>query len=206
MYKKAIDKKTYTSLGILKTREVLKDFYLAGGTALALHLGHRCSYDLDLFSENKFNTATIVSELKKASVFEVDVLKDDTVEGVFNGVKMSLFYYPYRLIGDFSHYQGIKIASIADIGCMKIAALVNRGAKRDFIDLYFICHYVFPLTKLLSFYEKKYGVLSSSMINIKKSLVYFDDAEMDEMPTMIKKVRWSDVKKYFIKEVFNLKV
>ncbi len=206
MYKKAIEKRTHSSLEILKTRGVIEGFYLAGGTALALHLGHRISYDLDFFSELEFNPDKLVMELKESGSFEVDIVKKDTVSGFFNGVKLSFFYYPYRLLSDFKYYDGIKIAGISDIGCMKIVAVVNRGAKRDFVDLYFICKEVFSLGELIGFYEKKYGDISSSLINIKKGLVYFDDADMDEMPRMIKKVRWSDVKRYFIKEVINLKV
>ncbi|HOJ85459.1 MAG TPA: nucleotidyl transferase AbiEii/AbiGii toxin family protein [Elusimicrobiales bacterium] len=204
MYKKAIDRKTHSSLEILISRGLIDEFYLAGGTALALHLGHRISYDLDFFSEKEFNCKKLLENLRKVGSFNVDVFKNDTLTGVFNGIKISFFYYPYKVLFPFELYEGMRIASICDIGCMKIVAIVNRGTKRDFIDLYFICRDFFSLKEILEFYTKKYGEFATNIVSIKKSLVYFDDAEMDDMPEMIKKISWDKVKKYFVKEVMSL--
>ncbi|MDP3286210.1 MAG: nucleotidyl transferase AbiEii/AbiGii toxin family protein, partial [Desulfobacterales bacterium] len=93
------------------------------------------------------------------------------------------------------------LADIRDIAAMKIDAIASRGLKRDFIDLYFICKTGYKMTDLFEFYHKKYRKLSSNFIHIKKSLVFFDDADPDEMPRMLKKVKWEEMKKYFVKEV-----
>ena len=94
-----------------------------------------------------------------------------------------------------------QIADIRDIAAMKIDAITTRGAKRDFIDLYFICKTGYRLAELLDFYNRKYGKLASNLIHIEKSLVFFNDAETEEMPKMLKKIQWEDVKRFFEKEV-----
>ena len=93
------------------------------------------------------------------------------------------------------------MADIRDIAAMKIDAIATRGAKRDFIDLYFISKAGYRLTEIFGFYNKKYGTLASNLIHIQKSLVFFNDAELDEMPKMLKKVKWEEIKRYFEDEV-----
>ncbi|MFH1803197.1 MAG: nucleotidyl transferase AbiEii/AbiGii toxin family protein, partial [archaeon] len=87
------------------------------------------------------------------------------------------------------------------IAAMKIDAIAARGAKRDFIDLYFICKSGYQLTDLLDFYDKKYKRLASNRIHIQKSLVFFNDAEPDEMPRMLKDIKWKKVKEFFEEEI-----
>lgn len=89
---------------------------------------------------------------------------------------------------------------------MKIDAITTRGLKRAFIDLYFICKCGYQLTEILNFYDNKYKNLASNLIHIQKSLVFFNDAEPDEMAQMIKSVNWEDVKKYFEREVKKLAI
>jgi hypothetical protein len=101
-------------------------------------------------------------------------------------------------------YLSLNIADIRDIAAMKIDAVATRGAKRDFIDLYFVGKSGYGLTELLAFYNKKYGKLASNLVHIQKSLVFFNDAETDEMPRMLKEVRWEEVKNYFESEVKKL--
>ena len=84
---------------------------------------------------------------------------------------------------------------------MKIDAIATRGARRDFIDLFFICQSGYRLKQLLDIYDKKYKNLAATEIHIMKSLVYFEDAESDEMPKMLKETKWEDIKKYFEDEV-----
>ncbi len=101
-------------------------------------------------------------------------------------------------------HPSLNIADILDIAAMKIDAVATRGAKRDFIDLYFISKSGYALINLLNFYNKKYGKLGSNLVHIHKSLVFFDDAEPDEMPRMLKEVKWEEVKNYFESEVKKL--
>lgn len=98
----------------------------------------------------------------------------------------------------------MRILDLRDIAAMKIDAVSSRGIMRDFIDLYFICQEGYSLKEILSFYDRKYGTLTSNIIHIQKSLVYFADAETNVIPRMLKKITWEEVKRYFEVEVKKL--
>ena len=109
-----------------------------------------------------------------------------------------------HMIFPFKRFNGIKIIDLKDIGAMKIAAISDRGLRRDFIDLYFICNKGISLSYLLKLYDRKYRQLKSNMVHIQKSLVYFDDAEKEEAPSMLRKITWQEIKMFFEKEVKKL--
>lgn len=112
-------------------------------------------------------------------------------------MRFSLFYYQYPLLYKPKIYQKIKIADLRDIAAMKIAAISDRGSRKDFIDLYFLTHDGFTSEEMLRYYDKKYGKLAVNIFHIIKSLDYFEEAEKKEMPEMIRSVSWSEVKKFF---------
>jgi hypothetical protein len=143
-------------------------------------------------------------ELTKLGSFDEEQADKGIIFGKFKGIKFSLFIYKYPLMFPPLKYLSLNIADIRDIVAMKIDAVATRGAKQDFIDLYFICKSGYTLEELLNFYNKKYGKLASNLIHIQKSLVFFNDAEPDEMPRMLKKVKWEDVKRFFENQVKKL--
>lgn len=124
--------------------------------------------------------------------------------GSFPKVKFSYFYYSYPLIKKTSLFSKINIASLEDIAAMKIAAICDRGTKRDFIDLYFLIKETFSLEEILEFYDKKYRVLSNNIYHIIKSLSYFVDAESQDSPKMLIPVSWKEVKKFFQNQAIKL--
>lgn len=175
--------------------------YLAGGTGLAIHLGHRYSFDLDFFARKKFEEDLIIDLLDQSGRFKLERRHWKTILGKFEDVKFSLFFLKYRLIAPSAIIlRNINLASLEDIAAMKIAAISDRGTKRDFIDLFFLVKH-FPLEKILKFYDQKYKNLAAQRTHILRSLVYFTDAEQDPMPEMIKTVDWEKVKEFFTKEV-----
>lgn len=204
MFKETLIKGAEKNLALLGSSGILKDTYLAGGTAAALQLGHRISVDFDFFTMKEFEPKNFSNDLSKLGLFDEEKADKGTVLGEFEGIKFSLFIYKYPLIFPPLKYLSLKIADIRDIAAMKLDAIATRGAKRDFIDLYFICKLNYTLTDLFDFYDKKYGKLASNLIHIQKSLVFFNDADPDETPRMLKKVKWKEVKKYFEKEVKKL--
>jgi len=204
MFKEALIKRANDSLAILGRSGILKDAYLAGGTAIALQMGHRISVDFDFFTPKEFVPKKFSIALSKLGSFDEDQADKGTVLGKFEGVKFSLFIYRYPLIFPAIRYLSLSIADIRDIAAMKIDAIATRGAKRDFIDLFFICQSGYYLEQLLNIYDKKYKSLSTTGMHIMKSLVYFDDAEPEEIPKMLKKIEWADIKRYFEKEVKKL--
>lgn len=173
------------------------DAYLAGGTGAALLLGHRHSYDLDFFTQRQFQEKAILQLLDEVGNFKLEETAWKTIIGELEGIKFSLFYYKYPLIAPTTTVLNtIQVASLADIAAMKIAAIADRGTKRDFIDLYFMAK-SFPTDKFLEFYDQKYENLSANRPHILRSLTYFEDAEADPIPEMIKPVDWSEVKNFF---------
>lgn len=204
MFTKTLSDNAQKSLAILGKGVLPKGTYMAGGSALALHFGHRISVDFDFFTNISFSSEKLAEDLKKIGNFKTQTVLDDTLLGVFNNVKFSIFYYQYPLVFPLLDYLGIKIADPKEIGAMKIAAVMDRGSKKDFIDLYFLSKKGIVLDDCLDYYQKKYGVLANNIYSIITSLSYFVDAEQSDMPEMMENVSWEEVKKFFEKEVVRL--
>ncbi|MBI4067588.1 nucleotidyl transferase AbiEii/AbiGii toxin family protein [Candidatus Gottesmanbacteria bacterium] len=173
------------------------DTYLARGSALALHFGHRISVDFDFFTPKSFNSEKIALDLAKIGKFEADTIIKDTLLGSFEKTRFSLFRYVYPLLFPTNHFSDILLADPRDIAAMKLAAIMDRGTKKDFVDLYFILKQVASMEDCLKFYDKKYQALSNNIYSIITSLSYFTDAHITEMPKMLKLTNWSDVEKFF---------
>ncbi len=186
---------------LLGNSHLLDDAYLAGGTACALQLGHRISIDLDFFTEKEFDAKTTIQQLQKIGHFELEQESWGTILGYLETVRFSLFVYQYPVLFPTKDFNGIRLLDLRDIAAMKVDAISSRGIKRDFIDLYFICQGGLSLREILKFYDQKYRTLASNLIHIRKSLVYFVDAEASETPKMIKPVNWETVKSFFEREV-----
>lgn len=192
MPQEIISKETKNSLEIL--RDLLDGFYLAGGTGLALQIKHRFSDDLGFFNQKEFNPKTLLQKIKNLCSFSVEKTEELALTGIFNKTKISFLGYDYPLLKSLKKIEGIKVADIADIGCMKLTAISSRAAKKDFIDLYFILKQI-PLKELLILFQTKYAEIGFNQAHILKSLTYFEDAEGDVMPEMIIPVAWEEVKK-----------
>ena len=204
MFEQVIQGDTKAILALLEKSGIIQKAYLAGGTALALQLGHRISYDLDFFTQEEFDEQALLPEIEKISNFQLERLAWRTILGKFKDVKFSIFYYKYPLLYSAKKFGMINITDIRDIAAMKIAAIASRGTKRDFVDLYFICRETMSLLDVIRVYDEKYRNLAATEIHIMKSLIYFEDAEPDEMPEMLKKASWEDIKKYFEGEIKKL--
>ena len=201
MFEKTLIKGAKDILAVLGKSGILNEAYLAGGTALALQLGHRISVDFDFFSPEKFEPKIFADQLSELGDFQETQASEGTVLGIFEGIRFSLFVYPHRLLQPVQKYLEVNIASIEDIATMKIEAIAGRGIKRDFIDLYHICKSGHRMSRLLSLYKDKYKASDSKFIHIQKSLIYFDDAEIDVTPKMLIKTDWEEIKGYFRGEV-----
>jgi len=188
-------------LEILTEEDLLKNFYLAGGTGVALQLKHRVSLDLDFFTKNDIDTKTLIQKIKIRGKFSIERETENTLIGIFNGTRVSFLKYDYPLLFDLKQITGVNVADLRDIGCMKIDAISSRGTKRDFIDLFFICREAISLKNLLSLFKKKYKSVNYNMIHILKSLTYFEDAENNPMPKMTVPVSWQEVKSFFKEEI-----
>ena len=191
------------TLALLGKSGILNTAYMAGGSALALQLGHRVSLDFDFFSEGEFNSSQVNSSLNAVGKYSVSNETPKTMVGIFNDVKFSLFHYPYPLIAQTKKFLRIGLSSLEDIAAMKLVAITDRATKKDYID-HFVLAKKYPIEHMFDFYEKKYHLLQPNLFTLIKSLQFFSEAEETDMPKMIEKINWEGIKKFFQKEVIKL--
>ena len=182
-----------------------KDFYLAGGTGLALQIGHRDSVDFDFFTKKDFSALDLFKEIKRVlRGYNIKKTQEDqnTLSVSINrNIKLSFFTYKYKLIDKLKSDANLNLASMADIGCMKLTAITSRATEKDYVDLYFVIKEI-GLRKLLSFAKTKFPDISLGLLL--KSLVYFND--LVEEPIIFKnnnKVSFSIIKSFIQEEVKN---
>ncbi len=204
MFETVLSKNAKNALAVLGKSGILQQSYMAGGTALALQINHRFSFDFDFFTASKFD-ADILAQRIKELIPEFELEKKDwgTILGAIGSTRFSLFYYNYPLLFSAQKFLTVDIADIKDIAPMKIAAISDRGSKKDFIDLYFIVKIEkkLSLEECLELYDEKFKSLKENKIHILKSLTYFDDADKQSGLKMIKKADWKEIKKFFQREV-----
>ena len=201
MYWNIFDKDRYELLKKISEVVSIKDYYMVGGTALSLQLGLRESYDFDFCVKSEFNNEILLDELKSIGNVEVIQNQKGTCDVLLNGVQVSFFYYPNKVLADFTKAEEIpqlNIASVLDIAVMKLIAIGGRGAKKDFFDLYNIiekCN--------ISSYEFVNGLKQKcgeniNYVNIIMGLSYFEDAEDEILPNTFVNYNWENIKKFFI--------
>jgi len=181
--------------GIIQTHQ----FLLAGGTALALQKGHRISYDLDFFTPRSFRNDNLISEIKKTSMaFQILAEEEGSLTIEIEGVKASFFRYEYPFLDKIVEIAEIPVAGVLDIAAMKVIAIIQRGVKRDFIDLYIILQKI-PFHKLAEHMIKRFGTERINPVQTGKALVYFADADTNPEPAYRTEpeLRWEDVRKFF---------
>lgn len=196
---------TKEQLTFLKKGGGLKEsgFYLAGGTALALQIGHRTSVDLDFYNQQVFKQEGAVRALTtNLPQVEITATGEGTIFGKFNKTEFSIFHYPYKLLKPSVLFQNTYLASIEDIAAMKIGAIIQRGTKRDFIDIYYLLN-KFSLDELIKLTIKKYPGYQEMLIL--RALFYFEDAEKEKKKRPIKifdkNFSWKMAKEEIFKEV-----
>lgn len=204
MFEKILTQKTKVLLKRLVPQNLPKGTYLGGGTATALHLGHRRSFDLDFFTPTEFVETQWEQRLTKELGFKLIQRDWQTLIGTVAGVKISLFGYKYKLIRRFEKFYQIKVASLPDLAAMKLETVIGRGTKRDFIDIYFLAQ-KYGLRELFEFYQEKYGNLEERELILKKGLIFFEEADKEEMPKMLVKANWNEIKKWILGEVRKLR-
>ncbi len=182
-------------------------FYLAGGSGLALHLGHRFSVDLDLFSPDPdavgADTRSILRETLDDPSLSITHDKDATFVATWQGVGVSFFRLNlYPLVQTPVEVKGVPLATLEEIGAMKLAAIIDRGIRKDLVDLYYILRRV-PIERLFEVAAAKYARVRTFAISATRALAYFDDAEALPMPRMIDRTRWSTMKRFLERQALT---
>ncbi len=196
---------TKKALDFLSKQDWLIKFnwYLGGGTALALQVGQRKSIDLDFFNiKSNFNPEEILLHFIDNKDWKTDFGEPNTVYGELLGVKVSFISYPFFVPKqEFLQYDSVKILDKTDIAVMKIIAISQRGRKRDFFDAYWCAKNIEPLENIIKRLPVQYPSIAHDFHHILKSLVYFEDAENDPEPEIYFKAGWREVKRFFKKEI-----
>ena len=184
------------TLKALQERSLLEGFYLAGGTGLALQLGHRRSLDLDFFRQESFNDAQLLQQLQRFPEFSLTGRDRQTLHVRISGVKISFLGYDYPVLFPCRPFLEVPVADPKDIGSMKISAIAGRGTRRDFVDLYMVARQE-GLKALLDLFQRKFAEANYNRVHVLKSLTYFDDADAEPMPNMLVPLVWPEVKDFF---------
>ena len=174
-------------------------FYLAGGTALALQIGHRRSVDLDFFSPTE-DIPTLRHGLEDALAPFHPILADSAWGNLVylaNDVRVGFYGYGFPMVAPFVETEGVRLASVEDIALMKLDTLLSRAARKDFYDLYFICQKI-SLRDLLKLAPQKYANIRDFEAQVVKRLVYFVNAEAEMDPVFFQPITWQSVKEFFI--------
>ena len=205
MFRAILTDSQQTVLELLSRIAEARTFYLAGGTALALSLGHRRSNDFDFFRAKEFVPQDLLSLLHETG--EVEVLQEaaGTLTVGLRSVPVSFFRYDYPLLRPLHESPwGLLLADPEDIAAMKLAALSGRGSRKDFIDLYFYAHEIAPLRQILDRFREKYRGISVDPYHLLRSLTFFEDAETEAMPDLLRGVTWDQIKAFFRAEAARL--
>ena len=188
-----------TTAKTLAKWRTLRDFYLAGGTALALYRGHRRSIDLDFFNLQPFDEEGLIASLGDLPDLAVISKSPQTVYCHVSATKVSFIGYAYPLLFPLLEFEGLSVADERDIACMKLSALASRGSRRDFVDLYIVAR-AYGMPQLVELFRQKFARANYNLLHIWKSLTYFADAENEPMPDMLVPLPWEEVKRFFVNE------
>lgn len=171
-------------------------FCLGGGTAIAIQLGHRQSVDLDWFTSQRLDDPMGLSRQLQSQGIELRVraVQRRTLHGEVAGVRVSFLEFGYPLLEPAVAWPDFDccLASLTDLAAMKLLAVSQRGAKKDFLDIYALGTQGLSLGEMLDLYRRKFSV--TDVVRVLGSLCYFDDADPEPMPTMLTSNTWPEVK------------
>lgn len=202
LHLETVEPETLSLLKKLMSLPELNDFCLAVGTALSLKLGHRISVDLDLFSSKKFEVKTLTSVLNKffnTNFSNEQVHADFAIFCRIQNVKVDIIYYLHETISDVEVVDGIRMYSDKDIATMKINAILGRGVKKDFWDLYELLK-IYSLNHIINWHKEKFPS-QMLLISIPNAITYFEDADQSPDPISLKGQTWKEVKVFLQSKV-----
>ena len=201
LHRKAVEPHTLSLILSLQTKPYTRDFLLVGGTALALQLGHRTSTDVDLFTNKRFDVPQLLGFLRNDFSIQVRNQMNHALLLNINSIKTDFVFQPSDLLSTPVEVENVRMASLIEIGAMKIGAITARGRRRDFIDLYCLMEH-FKLPELLDAFLKKYKDATLELAI--RSLFYFEDADNDLEPKCFFDYSWDKIKSKIKKEASKL--
>ena len=178
MYKEILTKKQIELLPLVETFK--REFHLVGGTAIALHIGHRRSVDFDLFKYGKLRKKQIADKIEKNGFsFQPLYQSDEELTIVVNSVKMTFYSYPYQILHPLHFDKIISLPDLLDLAAMKAFALGKRAKWKDYADLYFILKNHYGLRQISDRSSEIFGKLFSEKL-FRQQLCFFNDINYSE--------------------------
>ncbi len=177
---------------------------LAGGTGLALQLGHRVSKDLGFFRPGPFDSAELATRLTPIGRVAVQGRSAGTLHVALDGLRVSFLAAQAPLLFPGTPYRGLVVADPRDIAVMKLVAIGGRGSRKDFVDLFFYIRSGGSLEAVFEMTRRRFARLDFNEYHLLRSVVYFEDAETEPMPRMLRRVSWSEIKKSLVAEARRL--
>ena len=208
MFAGALSEKTHALLKKISPLLREREFYLAGGSGLALQMGHRISEDLDFFTHRVFDPSSLAISLK-ANVGRLQEILAETQTFIadLDGVKCSFFYYDVPLIFEAVSFHDLKIADWRDIVAEKFKTIAQRGSKKDFFDI-FCCLRMekLSLEEAVSIFKKRFQSSGVNLYHVLRSLTYFEEADQEPDPNMKRgfESSWEEVKSFFLTHQLEL--
>jgi hypothetical protein len=204
MHPKVVGARGWTLIRKLVRRELTDGWVLAGGTGLALQLGHRLSRDFDFFGARDFDGAQLADSLSGIAAVTVLDRSAGTLHVTLAGSRLSFLKAQRPLLFPGAPYRGIVIADLRDIAVMKVLAVGGRGSRRDFVDLHFFIRSGGSLESVFGLIRRRFKGLDFNQYHLLRSLVFFDDAENEPMPRMLRRASWAEIKRTMVAEVKRL--
>ena len=187
---------------VLDELSIPDGFYLAGGTALAMQIGNRLSYDLDFLNPRQIKAGTlsdIESRLgQKAS--EVLINNPDQLTMRVSGVKLTFLHYPFPLLLPLKEFHGMPVADVPEIAAMKAYTIGRRGTLKDYVDLFFIVDGGLPIRKIIEMSFQKFGEVFNDRLFLEQ-LVYLKDIPPEEITFLSRKVSKEEIEKFFKEKI-----
>ena len=210
MYWNVIDESRKEILKRVTEKIEIGTYYMIGGTALALQSGIRESFDFDFCVKEKFDTNLLMQDLNKLGTLKLTFISENTLHCILDNVQLTFMYFPNKLIDELiavNEYRNLYLASVKDIAAMKLIAISQRGTKKDFFDLYYICkNNNITISEILSMLNIKYNEEKLNYFHIIKSLIYFEDAEDEILPKTNINYNWEEIKEFYINEYKKSKI
>ncbi len=166
-------------------RQFKREFYLVGGTAIALHLGHRRSVDFDLFKYGTLRHRANIDKITECGYdYQITRRVSEQMNLVINNVKLTFFDYPYKIPATCSFLDVIKLPDLPELAAMKAFALGPRSKWKDYVDLYIILKFHLSVTEISSRADQLFGQMFSEKL-FRAQLCFFEDIDYTEQVEFI---------------------
>jgi len=198
----------------LKQKEIFEklyhfsDFYLVGGTALALQIRHRRSVDFDLFHNKEISDNLLPKIRRVFKDFEVKTILKHSEQSIvkIDGIKVDFVKYAFPLILDLAEFKNVKMVKVPEIAAMKAYTLNYRGTYKDYVDLYFILKEKYAtIGQIKKIAEAKYKENFNFRLFLEQ-LIYLEDFKLEEIEFLKKKIEKSEMKNFFEREIKKIKI